>query len=294
MENILCEVAVNHINTLGEGPVWDTKHKCIIWIDINEAQICRFFPITSKLLTFKLDSIIGSLVIRDKGGYVIACQNGISILDIDAGKITPLVNPEAHLPTNRFNDGKCDPLGRFWVGTMSTIGLSKAGSLYKIEKDHSVITMLDGVSCSNGLAWSKNHKIFYFIDTPTKTVVSFDFDLNKGTISNKKLVYTFSAEDGVPDGMTIDTEGMLWVALWNGWKVVRINPLTNKIIAQVDLPVARVTSCTFGGAGLNDLYITTAKIGLNDEELKKQPLAGSLFVVKNIGFKGFEAHKYQG
>lgn len=294
MEQVNWEVAVNHICTLGEGPVWDGHNKCIFWIDIPGALICRFFPGCGKFSTCKLESMIGSIAIREAGGLIAASQNGFSFVDPDTGLSTFLSNPEDHLLSNRFNDGKCDPAGRFWAGTMSMTGASGAGSLYRLNEDHSVTVMLADVSCSNGLAWSNDHKVFYFIDTPTREVVAFDYEAARGSITNKKNVFTFSKEDGVPDGMTIDAEGMLWIALWNGWKVVRINPHTGQIMFNVHLPAAQITSCTFGGDTLEDLYITSARSGLNAGDLEKQPLAGSLFLIKNCGFKGVAGFHYMG
>lgn len=294
MQQLECEVAVNHICTLGEGPVWDSRNKCIFWIDISGCLICQFFPDSGEFKTCKLESMIGSIAIRESGGLVVASQNGFSFVNPDDGNSSFLSDPEADLLTNRFNDGKCDPAGRFWAGTMSTIGQRKSGSLYKLNEDHSITMMLTDVSCSNGLAWSKNHKTLYFIYTPTREVVAFDYELTTGSIANKKNIFTFSKEDGVPDGMTIDSEGMLWIALWNGWKVMRIDPDTGENILNVHLPVSQVTSCTFGGDNLDDLYITSARSGLPAEDLEKQPLAGSLFVVKKSGFNGIESVPYKG
>lgn len=294
MQQLECEVAVNHFCTLGEGPVWDLHNKCIFWIDISGCLICQFFPHSGELKTCKLESMIGSIAIRESGGLIVASQNGFSFVNPDDGSSVFLSDPEAHLLTNRFNDGKCDPAGRFWAGTMSTIGQPKSGSLYKLNEDHSIAIMLIDVSCSNGLAWSMDHKTLYFIDTPTREVVAFDYELATGSIANKKTVFTFSKDDGVPDGMTIDAEGMLWVALWNGWKVMRIDPDSGENVLNVHLPVSQVTSCTFGGDNLDDLYITSARSGLTPEDLEKQPLAGSLFVVKNSGFKGVESVRYKG
>lgn len=294
MEQINWEVAVDRVSNLGEGPVWDSRNKCLFWVDITACLICQFFPGTGKVNTFRLESMIGAIALRESGGIVAASQNGFSFVNLDSGASTFLSNPEGNRLNNRFNDGKCDPLGRFWAGTMSMTGESRAGSLYRLNDDHSVNVMLTDVSCSNGLAWSNDHKVFYFIDTPTREVVAFDYDIATGSITNKRNIFTFAKENGVPDGMTIDAAGMLWVALWNGWKVVRIDPGTRQIISNIYLPVSRITSCTFGGDNLEDLYITSARSGLTEEELKKQPLSGSLFVVRNSGFKGVAGFYYKG
>jgi len=143
--------------------------------------------------------------------------------------------------------------------------------------------MIANVSISNGLAWSVDHRTLYYIDSPTRQIVAFDFDDGRGAISNRRVVIQLGEEEGFPDGMTIDKEGMLWVGHWGGWQVARWNPQTGKKLLQIKLPVAKVTSCTFGGDLLQDLYITTAKVDLTANELREQPLAGSLFVVPNCG-----------
>jgi sugar lactone lactonase YvrE len=225
---------------------------------------------------------------------IAALQTGFARIDPDKGVVEKLVDPESHLAENRFNDGKCDPAGRFWAGTMSIHDTPGAGSLYILQADGSVSVKREGLSCSNGIAWSLDGKIMYHIDTPTRNVVAFEYDLTSATISNERVVIEIEEEHGFPDGMTIDTEGMLWIGMWDGWKVVRFNPNTGKLIDQILLPVSRVTSCTFGGEKLQDLYITSARTGLTENELTEQPLAGSLFVIKNSGFNGVAAAEFKG
>ena len=198
-----------------------------------------------------------------------------------------------HLPGNRFNDGKCDPAGRFWAGTMSISNMPCAGSLYVLEKDGTVKTKITGVTCSNGMAWSPDDKTLYYIDTPTRQVVAYKYDTKNGDITDGRVAISIPEEKGSPDGMTIDTEGMLWIALWDGWKVIRYNPYTSEQLYEVTLPVSRVTSCVFGGDDMDDLYITSAREGLSDSDLKEQPLAGSLFVIRKSGFEA-DAFEYDG
>ena len=152
--------------------------------------------------------------------------------------------------------------------------------------------MIGDVSISNGMAWSSDHQTFYYIDSPTKQVVAYDYENRSGHISNRRIVIQFADDDGFPDGMTIDTEDMLWIAHWNGWQVARWNPHTGEKLLQIKMPVAKVTSCTFGGEHFEDLYITTARVGLTEEELRKQPLAGSLFVLPKCGYKGLPAFEF--
>lgn len=234
--------------------------------------------------------MVGAVALSTNGDFVAALKSGLAFIDRHTGDTRLLHHPEVHLPGNRFNDGKCDPAGRFWVGTMALSEQAAEGSLYMIEKDFSCSVKIKGVTISNGMAWSPDHRTFYYIDTPTSEVVAYDYDLGTGRISNRRSVITIPKEEGFPDGMTIDRDGMLWVAHWDGWQVSRWDPGSGKKLASIALPAARITSCTFGGPGLRDLYITSASIGLSDEQREEQPLAGALFVIPNCGYQGLETH----
>lgn len=284
------EVVLDHACQLGEGPVWDADQQRILWVDILPGEIHSFYPASSEHRIFKTGQMVGAIALRPSGNFIAALQHGFYEISLENETLTPLADPEVHLPENRFNDGKCDPAGRFWAGTMSISDEPGAGALYMLDNDRSVSIKVENVTCSNGLAWSLDHQILYYIDSPTRQVVAYDYDVVTGTIANKRVVIQFEEEDGFPDGMTIDEKGMLWIALWDGWKVIRCNPNTGERLQQIDLPVARITSCTFGGDALDDLFITSAKTGLCQQELDEQPLAGCLFIVKNTGIKGARTH----
>ena len=239
--------------------------------------------------------MVGAVALCTNGHFLAALKSGLAFVKRNNGAVKLMHHPEVHLPENRFNDGKCDPAGRFWVGTMAISEKQRAGSVYVIEKDFSYSTKIKNVTVSNGMAWSPDHKLFYYIDTPTFEVVTYDYDIEKGNITNKRVAFTIPKKEGFPDGMTIDAQGMLWIAHWNGWQVARWNPHTGEKLLHISLPAARITSCTFGGDELHDLYITSASIGLNEKQRDEQPLAGSLFVIKNSGFRGMEtvAFDYQ-
>ncbi len=288
------EAVVVHTCLLGEGPVWDIKNERILWIDILRGDIHEFYPATQQFKTFNTGKLIGCIALCKKGGLIAALNDGFALINIENKQIEYIQNPEAHLPENRFNDGKCDPMGRFWAGTMSLAEEPQAGSVYTLEKDLSVTKKIDGVTISNGMAWSKDHTVFYYIDTPALEVVAYKFDKWNGNISNKKTIIKISKEHGFPDGMTIDNEGMLWIAHWDGWQVTRWNPDTGMQLHHISLPAAKVTSCTFGGKNLEDLYITTASKEMTEDELKQQPHAGSLFVIRNCGFTGLPAFEFEG
>lgn len=285
------ETVLSHRCELGEGPVWDTELGMIWWIDILKGEIHRYDPKTGLHERQLTGQLVGSVALRSRGGLVAAMEHGFYLVDFENRSVQPVADPEPHLPGNRFNDGKCDPAGRFWAGTMSMRDENGTGALYRLDEDRSVTAEITGVGCSNGLAWSADGGTFYYIDSLARDVKAFDYDIISGQIYNSRTIVQFSPEIGYPDGMTIDDEGMLWIALWDGWKVIRCDPGSGKLLYEITLPVSRVTSCTFGGADLTDLYITTAWTGLRDDDLAHQPLAGCLFVVKNIGYRGVPAER---
>ena len=202
-------------------------------------------------------------------------------------------NPEADVPGNRFNDGKCDPAGRFWAGTMAYENPVNQGSLYRMDTDLSVHKMLDNIGISNGLVWSLDHSTMYYIDTVAYTVRAFDYDIDTGDLKNERVAIHVPREMGGPDGMTIDSEGMLWVAHYGGSQVCRWNPETGEVLHTIKLPAKQITACAFGGKDLDTLFITSAAQQLSKEDLEQQPLAGGLFSIKP-GYQGVKAYRFQG
>lgn len=293
MSALKIETVTEVKSLLAEGPVWDAKRKVICWIDILNGKIHEWSEKDAVYRETDVKQMIGSMAICSDGNYIAALQNGFAFINRESREVKMITDPEAHLSNNRFNDGKCDPAGRFWAGTMSLTEDHGAGSLYTLDNDLSYSKMREKVTISNGLAWSLDHKTVYHIDTPTLTVTAFDYENESGRISNQRTAILIEEKDGFPDGMTIDSEGMLWIAHWNGWQVTRWNPVSGKKLYAVSMPVAKVTSCTFGGDDFNDLYITTAKVDLTPEELQRQPLAGSLFVIRNCGFTGLPAFEFK-
>jgi sugar lactone lactonase YvrE len=290
----MLEAFTSKLCQLGEGPVWDARTQTLLWIDLLAGDIHQYNPITGTRITCNVGQLVGAVAVRRGGGLVAALQYGFGLVDRQTGTVTRLTDPEAHLPGNRFNDGKCDPAGRFWAGTTSYAELPDQASLYCLEADGAVTRKLQPVSMSNGLAWSPDGQTLYYIDTPTHEVVAFTYDPCTGAIGDQRTVIRFVEADGYPDGMTIDAEGMLWVAFWGGWRVGRYDPRTGQLLHRIGMPVGQVTSCTFGGPELRDLYITTARTGLSGEALQEQPLAGALFVLKNCSFQGLPAYEYAG
>jgi sugar lactone lactonase YvrE len=237
---------------------------------------------------------IGAVALHSKGKLLAALQHGFAFIDLTDNSKEWIGNTVEEVPGNRFNDGKSDPSGRFWAGTMDRHGAKGAGNLYALQTDGNVKLKLKGVSVSNGMAWSPDGRYFYYIDTATREVSAFDFDPVNGEIRNQRTVVWIPPEMGKPDGMTIDTEGMLWVALWDGWSISRWDPFTGALLCRIMLPVARITSCTFGGKDLRDIYVTSASLGLSDLQKKEQPLAGSIFVLRETPFQGLPARTFGG
>ena len=293
-KNLVPELVVDHTCLLGEGPVWNSSEQSIMWIDVLNGMIHTYHPASKACEIFDAGRMIGAIALRRSGGLIAAVKDGFAMINTEYGTNVSITDPEIHLPQNRFNDGKCDPAGRFWAGTMSLTEDTGAGSLYLLEPSLSVSSCIQDVTISNGMAWSMDNKTYYYIDTPTMEVVAYDYDIITGKITNRRVAIKVPQEEGYPDGMTIDTEGMLWIAHWDGWQVARWDPDTGQKLMSIKFPVARVSCCTFGGENFEDLYVTTAKKELSEQELKEQPLAGALFVIKNCGFKGIAPFDFKG
>jgi len=278
---------------LGEGPVWDHRGKALWWLDINGQALHRFDPLTGGDEALDLGEMPGAVVPRIRGGLVLATHSGFHLFDPDSGERDFLGHPEAHLANNRFNDGKCDPAGRLWAGTVAMDGVQGGAGLYCLGVDGAITQYLPSVTVSNGMAWSSDRKTMYYIDTMTQCVFAFDYDLETGHISNQRAVISVERSEGFPDGMAIDTEDKLWVAHWGGAKVVRYDPETGQALAKIAMPVTQPTSCAFGGEDFQDLYITSARASLRGEALEAQPQAGGLFHVR-VDVPGLAADFYAG
>lgn len=278
---------------LGEGPIWDSGKEILYWLDILSRELHLFNPVNQTDKVIKTDQMIGTVVPRVRGGVVLAMENGFHFLDLSSETLTFIADPEHNRPENRFNDGKCDPAGRLLAGTMHKQGIGKSGALYCLDKDLSVRKVLDPVSISNGLAWSHDQKTMYYINTPEKKVWGFDYDILTGTLAGKHVVIDGEKEAGVFDGMTIDAEGMLWIAHFGGFCVSRWDPRTGKKLDVIIMAVPNPTACAFGGDQLQDLYITTARLSLSEEELQQYPQSGGLFVACP-GVRGVRAYGFGG
>lgn len=267
-------------STLGEGPVWDWQKQLLFWVDIEGKKLHRYEPSKQESTEWSFGQMIGAAVPAENGHLLLALESGLATFDWESEKLTELGVLENSNQNIRFNDGKVGPDGNFWVGTMHKEAAPRAGNLYCVGPDLKSVLTISDTSISNGMAWSSDNSTFYYIDSPTFEVRAFNFDSKNGSISNGRTVIEVPKGYGSPDGMSIDSEGMLWVAHWGGHCVRRWNPETGKVLTKVEVNAPHVTSCCFGSADLKTLYITTARSGLTEAQLKEFPQSGGLFVYK--------------
>ncbi len=280
------ELILDSKSILGEGAFWNSETGSLHWVDIEGKKLHEYDPTTGLNKTLELDGRPGTVVPCRTSGVVAAVERSIMKFpgksdrtEIDAAAAVDPVeicffNEEPQ--SNRLNDGKCDPAGRLWVGTISE-DRSPTATLYRVEPDGSFKAMLKSVTVSNGIVWTADERTMYYIDTPTGCVQAFDYHKDSGEISRPRIAFRIPEDFGHPDGMTIDSESMLWIALFRGCAVRRFDPGNGALLATVELPVSNVTSCALGGPDLQDLYITTARSGLNQDAAARQPAAGGLF-----------------
>jgi L-arabinonolactonase len=264
---------------LGEGPLWDVGEHRLYWVDIKRRLIHRFDPATGEDKCWSTPEDIGSLAVRERGGLIVALKSGFHFYNLETGQATSLALPRGQPDNNRFNDGKTDRVGRFWAGSMDDNEKSPSGGLFRLNTDLECKQMVEGIICSNSLCWSPDSRVMYYADSWQRTVWAWDFELETGTIRNRRVFVEVPRSEGVPDGATVDAEGFIWLALWDGWRVTRYAP-TGRMHQSVKLPVQRPTCPMFGGSSLNTVFVTSASIGLSGQELKEQPLAGGLFAFK--------------
>jgi sugar lactone lactonase YvrE len=273
------ELMIDAQAELGEGPHWDAESQQLYWVDITGRKLRIYDRMTGGEVVRSFEQMVSAVIPTTTGGILLAMEDGV-YLSQDEGSPVLLTSIEADLPRNRVNDAKCDRQGRLWVGTMSMDDEPKAGGFYVVKSDGITRQWLSGISCSNGMAWDYTRSKMYYIDTFTRQVDVFDYEEESGKISNRRIAFQIPTTTGYPDGMTIDSEGMLWVAHWGGGCVSRWNPDTGEQLGLIRVPAPLVTSCAFGGSDLTELYITTARIGMHEKELRDYPFAGGLFMAK--------------
>ena len=272
-------VAVASRNQIGESPVWSSLENALYWVDVEGKSIQRWHGLDHSVQRWNVGEATGCIGLRAKGGLVGARLTGFFFLDVHSGTITPIADPEPDVPHNRFNDGKVDRRGRFWAGTRNFHNTEIAsGALYRLDPDLSVHRMEDGLRCPNGIAWSPDDRMMYLCDTWTRKIFVYDFDADDGALSNRRLFAELPEVEGFPDGLTVDAEGYVWNAHYDGWRITRYTPF-GKVDRVIQMPVQHVTSVTFGGTDFRTIYITSACLRLNDEQRKLQSSAGHVFAM---------------
>jgi sugar lactone lactonase YvrE len=286
------EIAFDLRAELGEGPIWDADRQRLLFVDIIRGEVHDFDPVAGTDAVFEVGQPAGAVTCTTRGDWLVAARDGFVRLDPATGATRVAAAVEVDQPDNRMNDGYCDARGRFWAGTMSMVHEREAGALYRFDPDSTVTRMLGGVTTSNGIDWSLDNRLAYYVDTGTGRVDVFDFDLEAGTLAHRRPLVTVPAEEGRPDGLVVDADGCIWVALWGGSAIRRYTP-DGRLDRTIALPVTQPTKCAFGGPDLSDLYITSAQHSLSAQARAAQPHAGSLFCCRP-GVKGRLARPFGG
>lgn len=288
---IEAELVLDARADIGEGSIWHDD--LLYWVDISAGKVFMYDSAAGTNRDIEVGQMVGTVVPREQGGLAVAVKEGFALLDPESGKVTHLHNPEPGNTLNRMNDGKCDPAGRFWAGTMNIAEDQATGSLYCMDTDHAVHRRLENLTVANGIVWSSDARTMYYIDSATSRVDAFDFDLDSGEISNQRTAISVPLELGWPDGMAIDEDDNVWVAMWQGSAVTHWDPRTGKQLGAIEVPASQITSCAFGGPNLDELYITSARYKLNEDQLRSEPHAGGLFKAAP-GVRGVPAFTFKG
>jgi L-arabinonolactonase len=272
---------------LGEGPVWCARERALYWVDIREPAVRRL-EASGRVTTWAMPEAVGSLALREKGGILVALKSALSVFDPATGAIAKLADAPGHHDGLRFNDGKCDRQGRFWVGTMRAGDVPAEGALYRLD-DRGCTRVWEGIGIPNSLCWSPDGRTMYFTDSPKRVIWAFPYEPATGEIGERQ-VFAQLPEGMVGDGATVDAEGYLWSANYGGWRVTRFAP-DGRVDRVVALPAGNITSCAFGGEGLGTLFVTSAYQGLDEAQRAGQPAAGALFAV-DVGARGLPEARF--
>ncbi|MFM0199570.1 SMP-30/gluconolactonase/LRE family protein [Paraburkholderia fungorum] len=278
---------------LGEGPIWSPRDNALYWVDILMPSVHTYHAVDGSTSEVRLGSMASVAIPRSTGGLLLATPGGLMNFDPATRRMTPLSHPEAERPANRFNDGKCDRRGRLWIASMDMATALNRGSLFRVEADGSWRKMDTGFTVPNGLGWSPDDSRMYFVDTFRRALYEYDFDLMSGAIANRRTLIEFAPTEGRADGLTVDDEGCIWIAMWDAWHVVRYAP-DGREIQRIRMPVPRPTSCCFGGPNLETLYVTSASVRLSEQALAEAPLSGSLFAMEIPGVRGLPEAMFAG
>jgi len=288
MASITC--VAHTADVLGEVPIWSVREQALYWIDAFKPALHRFDPASRAVASWTPPVKLGSFALRTGGGMLLASRDGIGLFDPATGGFELVCNPESDRPNNLLNDGRCDRRGRFWVGSMDKMIQQPSARLYRFDPDRSCHVMADDIFLTNGIAFSPDDRTMYMADSHHKTIYRYDFDLAAGSITNRCVFAT--SEIGLPDGACVDREGFLWIAQFDAGRVVRYAP-DGRLDRTIALPVSRPTACTFGGADLGTLFVTTARLRLSEAERVVQPDAGGLLAIE-VGVTGLPEPEFAG
>jgi sugar lactone lactonase YvrE len=269
------ELVVDAHASVGEGPVWDAGRGVLWWVDITAGLVHRFDPHEGIDAAILVGASVGCVALRGDGSLLVALPDRLSVLDPERGTVEKLLD----LPDGqgiRSNDGKCDPAGRLWLGRMADNATAGRGSLLRVDPDLAVVPVTSGLTIPNGLGWSEDGRTMYFVDSPCCEVRRYEYDLATGRMGDGRRLIAFPDDGSVPDGLTLDAEGCIWVARWAAGCVVRVAP-DGELLERIDFPVSQTTSCAFGGDDLGDLYVTSAHEDFGPGDFAREPLAGGLF-----------------
>ena len=285
------EVAIRSEALLGEGPRWDAATGRLLWVDIEAGALHLFDPARGDDRAILLGNRVGAAAPAQGGGVLVALADRLALVDLDDESVRTLVEIP-HSEELRLNDGVCDPAGRFWVGSMALDYAPGAGALYRYSSDGGLDRVLEDVTLSNGIGWSPDGGTMYYIDSMAYRVDAFDYDLSSGAISARRPLIVIERGAGIPDGLAVDDDGGIWVALWGRCAIRRYAP-DGELDRVLAVPAHNVTACCFGGADGRSLYVTTASVELSAEQLRERPLAGSVFVTE-VGVSGPPAQPFAG
>jgi sugar lactone lactonase YvrE len=290
------ECVVDSKSELGEATYWDPKDQVLWWIDIYGPTIHRTDPATGRDQTWMAPEYLGTLSVREKGGLVVSMASGFHFFDPASGTFEAIADPESEIADTRFNDGKTDRQGRFLSGTMfeaPRTPAAKIGSLWRLDPDLSIHRVLDGIGCSNGLAWSPDGRTMYFTDSHTNLVWAFDYDPSTGNAANRRVFIDLTTEGFIVDGATVDEAGNYWLTIPFKGKVLAYDS-SGKHIRTIDLPVDLPTCCEFGGKDLDVLYVTSAIYRRDAKALAGQTKPGGLFAIHGLGTRGLPLVPFKG
>lgn len=270
---------IDHNNLLGESPLWCPKTKLLYWVDIKGKSIHSYSPGKKIVQSYPTPGEVSCLALDQKGQLIAGMGKSIIRIELEDPPVIKLLDKVDELiPNNRCNDGKCDRLGRFWIGTMDNNEEKKTGSLYCFSNDKSLKKILSNFVIVNGIGWSPDNTIMYVTDSVNRTIYSFDYDLELGQMKSQRVFALINKKDGYPDGLTVDSKGNVWSAHWDGWKISCYRP-DGKINKIIEMPVPRPTSCIFGGENMRSLYVTSSSYRLSEKEMLESPLSGGIFEI---------------